>query len=171
MPTRARSHIALIASLLTASVAAAPTSAADVLTTHRLSAALATDIAVAAIAACTKLGYTITASVVDIDGVNQALIRGDGAGIHTVQAARDKAFTAVTYGRAGSAVAEQYKTNPSAVIVKEPYLIPGDGGLPIRIGTEVVGALGVSGSPGKDEVCGNAALDAVRARLNAGSPK
>jgi uncharacterized protein GlcG (DUF336 family) len=48
---------------------------------------------------------------------------------------------------------------------KEPHLIIGDGGLPLRIGNEVVGALGISGSPGKDEVCGNTALDAVKARL------
>ena len=147
------------------SVAPAPARAADVLTTHRLSAALATDIAIAAIAACEKLTYKITATVVDLDGVPQAMIRGDGAGIHTVQAARDKAFTAVTYGRAGSEIAEQYKTNPSAVSLKQPFLIPGDGGLPIKIGGEVVGALGISGSPGKDEVCGNAALDTVKARL------
>jgi len=131
-----------------------------------LSAALATDIAVAAIAACTKMTYAITAAVVDSDGVTQVLIRGDGAGIHTVQAAHDKAFTAVTYGRAGSEVGKGYVANPpSGVILKEPYIIPGDGGLPIKIGNEVVGALGISGSPGKDEVCGTAALDQVRARL------
>ncbi len=154
--------LTLIAAMGAASV---PARGADVLTTHRLSAALATDIAVGAIAACTKMTYAITAAVVDSDGVTQALIRGDGAGIHTVQAAHDKAFTAVTYGRAGSALGERYKTNPSGVILKEPFLIPGDGGLPIKIGNEVVGALGVSGSPGNDEVCGNTALDAVRARL------
>ena len=166
MTVRRFSQGTAIAVLVALGAAAAPASSADVLTTHRLSASLATDIAVAAIAACTKLTYTITAAVVDEDGVTQALIRGDGAGIHTVQAAHDKAFTAVTYGRAGSAVMDGYVKNPpSGVILKEPYLIPGDGGLPIKIGTETVGALGVSGSPGKDEVCGNAALDAVKARL------
>jgi uncharacterized protein GlcG (DUF336 family) len=154
-----------LAAALALSLPPAPARAVDVLPTHRLSAALATDIAVAAIAACTKLGFTITASVVDSDGVNQVLIRGDGAGIHTVQTAQDKAYTAATYGRATSAVAEGYKTNPSGVILKEPHLIPSDGGLPIKIGTEIVGALGISGSPGQDEVCGNAALDTVRARL------
>jgi uncharacterized protein GlcG (DUF336 family) len=147
-------------------VSATPARSADVLTTHRLSAGLATDIAIAAIAACTKLTYAITAAVVDSDGVTQVLIRGDGAGIHTVQAAHDKAFTAVTYGRAGSEVGKGYVANPpSGVILKEPYIIPGDGGLPIKVGNEVVGALGVSGSPGKDEVCGNAAIDGVQSRL------
>lgn len=166
MTVRSFSQVAAFAALVGMGAATAPASSADVLVTHRLSAQLATEIAVASIAACAKLTYTITAAVVDIDGVNQALIRGDGAGIHTVQAAHDKAFTAVTYGRAGSAVMDGYVKNPpSGVILKEPFIIPGDGGLPIKIGNEVVGALGISGSPGKDEVCGNEALDQFKARL------
>ncbi len=159
-------RIALAAALATLGSVAVPAQGADILMTHRLSSALATDIAVDAVAACAKMTYAVTAAVVDADGVTQVLIRGDGARIHTVQAAHDKAFTAVTYGRPGSAVAKTYTDNPpSGVILKEPYLLPGDGGLPIKIGDEVVGALGISGSPGKDEVCGNAALDQVRSRL------
>jgi uncharacterized protein GlcG (DUF336 family) len=158
--------ILALSALAAMAVATAPARSADVLTTHRLSAQLATEIAVDAIAACAKMTYTITAAVVDSDGVTQVLIRADGAGIHTVQAAHDKAFTAVSYGRAGSETQKAYLASPpQGVILKEPYLIPGDGGLPIKIGNEVVGALGVSGSPGKDEVCGNAALDLVRSRL------
>jgi uncharacterized protein GlcG (DUF336 family) len=99
-------------------VSATPARSADVVTTHRLSAALATDIAVAAIAACTKMTYATTAAVVDSDGVTQVLIRGDGAGIHTVQAAHDKAFTAVTYGRAGSEVGKGYVANPPSGVIQ-----------------------------------------------------
>jgi uncharacterized protein GlcG (DUF336 family) len=158
--------ILALSAIAAMAVATVPARSADVLATHRLSAQLATEIAVDAIAACAKMTYTITAAVVDSDGVTQVLIRGDGAGIHTVQGAHDKAFTAVSSGRAGSETQKGYMASPpSGVILKEPYLIPGDGGLPIKIGNEVVAALGVSGSPGKDEVCGNAALDMVRARL------
>jgi uncharacterized protein GlcG (DUF336 family) len=161
-----KTTILALSAVAAMAVATVPARSADVLATHRLSAQLATEIAVDAIAACAKMTYTITAVVVDSDGVTQALIRGDGAGIHTVQGAHDKAFTAVSYGRAGSETQKVYLASPpQGVILKEPYLIPGDGGLPIKIGNEVVGALGVSGSPGKDEVCGNAALDMVRARL------
>ena len=168
MTLRSFSHYVALVALAAMAVGTmpAPARGADVMPTHRLSAQLATDIAVAAIAACTKLTYNITATVVDSDGVVQALIRGDGAGIHTVQTAQDKAFTAVTYGRPGSEVAKGFTANPTAgVVLKEPRLIPSDGGLPIKIGNEVVGALGISGSPGKDEVCGNTALDTVKARL------
>jgi uncharacterized protein GlcG (DUF336 family) len=166
MTIRPFPQLMAIAALSALAIGAAPARAADIIPTHRISAQLATDIAVASIVACEKLTYTITATVVDADGVPIALIRGDGAGIHTVQTAQDKAFTAVSYGRVGSATADIFKKDPTnGVIAKERRILPADGGLPIRIGNEVVGALGISGSPGKDEVCGNAALDTVRARL------
>lgn len=159
-------RLAALAAFAVAVVPALPARGADVLPTHRLSAALATDLVVDAIAACSKLGFAISAAVLDAGGVPQAVVRGDGAGLHTVQAAQDKAFTAITYGRATSATVERQRTNgPSGIIAKEPHLVADQGGLPIEIGNEVVGALGVSGSPGKDEVCGNAAIDQVRARL------
>jgi uncharacterized protein GlcG (DUF336 family) len=71
-----------------------------------------------------------------------------------VQTAQDKAFTAMTYGRAGSVTGKSYADSPSGVILKEPHLIPGDGGLPIKIGNEVVGALGVSGPPARMRFAG-----------------
>lgn len=140
--------------------------AADVLTTHRLSSALAMEAASAAAAACTKLGFATTVAVTDTDGVLQALVRSDGAGIHTVRAAQDKAFTAATYGRATSQTVERQKSRgPFAVLVKEPHLLADEGGLPIKLGNELIAAIGVSGSAGKDEDCGNAGIDAIRSRL------
>lgn len=153
----------LAAGLLAAGLCAAPARSADVLPTHRLAAALANEVVAGAIAACTKMGYPITAAVVDVDGIVQVLVRGDGAGIHTVQTAEDKAFTAVTYNAVTSTIAERLKTN--GVAIKEPRLIAGAGGLPLRIGNELVGALGVSGSPGQDEECGNAGIALIRARM------
>jgi uncharacterized protein GlcG (DUF336 family) len=39
------------------------------------------------------------------------------------------------------------------------------GGLPIKVGDEVVGAVGVSGSPGKDDICSQAGIDRVADQL------
>ncbi len=39
------------------------------------------------------------------------------------------------------------------------------GGLPIKAGDEVVGAVGVSGSPGKDDECSQAGIDKVASEL------
>ena len=47
---------------------AAPAHAQNVLTTHRLPAALASEAAAAAVASCATKGYKVTASIVDSDG-------------------------------------------------------------------------------------------------------
>ena len=39
------------------------------------------------------------------------------------------------------------------------------GGLPIKVGDDVVGAVGVSGSPGKDDICSQAGIDEVANQL------
>src|ERR1700728_2905561 len=88
--TRALAAAALVALVAPAALAA------DVVTTHRLSAALAHEAVGAAVAACAKQGYSETAVVVDGDGVRQAELRGDGAGIHTLDSAYDKAYTSLT---------------------------------------------------------------------------
>jgi hypothetical protein len=67
-----------------------PGLAQDVLTTHRLSAALAAEAVGEAVTACAKQGYHVTAAVVDTDGVTQALLRGDDASMTTLGAARDR---------------------------------------------------------------------------------
>jgi uncharacterized protein GlcG (DUF336 family) len=64
---------------------------------HRLNAELANEAVGAAVASCAQQGYAETAVVVDTDGVTQALLRGDGAGIHTLDSAHDKAYTSVTF--------------------------------------------------------------------------
>jgi len=64
---------------------------------HRLSAPLANEAVGAAVASCAQQGYAETAVVVDTDGVTQALLRGDGAGVHTLDSAHDKAYTSVTF--------------------------------------------------------------------------
>ena len=46
-----------------------------------------------------------------------------------------------------------------------PNVIAIPGGQPIKIGTEVVGGVGVSSSPGVGDDCVNAALDKVRDQL------
>lgn len=167
MQSRSFPWLAAVVALALTGLSAAPAKSADVLATHRLSAAISTDLVTDAIAACSKLGFAISAAVVDDDGVTQALVRGDGAGIHTMQAAHDKAYTAVTYGRPGSATLErQRNAPPGGIIVREPHLVNDEGGVPIRVGNELIGAIGVSGSSGKDEDCANAAIEQVRGRLH-----
>jgi uncharacterized protein GlcG (DUF336 family) len=155
-----------MAALGAALAVAAPAYAADVLTLHRLSAALANEAVGAAVAACAKQGYAETAVLVDSDGVRQAELRGDGAGIHTLDSANDKAYTSLTF-KTDTGVLVGRAQAIGTLTSRLPHLLLFQGGLVIKIGDEVVGAIGASGAPGGqlDENCARAGIDAIRDRL------
>jgi uncharacterized protein GlcG (DUF336 family) len=147
--------------------AALPASAQS-LSTHRIPAALASEAAMEAVAFCAKDGYRETAVVVDVDGTHQAELRGDGAGIHTIDSAGDKAYTAVSFKSDTLPLAERAKEPGGlAILSKLPHVMFFGGGVVIKIGDEVVGAIGASGAPGAnlDEACARAGLDKIRDRL------
>jgi uncharacterized protein GlcG (DUF336 family) len=152
---------------------AAPAHAQNVLTTHRLPASLASEAAATAVASCAAKGYKITASIVDTDGVVQAMLRGDGASMTTPGAARDKAYTALMLGGprnedSSAAVAKRMGGNASAGgLAKLPHILLLPGALVIRSGGEAIAAIGVGGAPGGDldEACAKAGLDKIADRL------
>ena len=78
---------------LTRSAAA---SAQGLITEHRLSAVAGERSGDEAVAVCVKTGYAVTAIIVDIEGVRQAVLRGDGAAVHTLDSAYVKAYTAAS---------------------------------------------------------------------------
>lgn len=150
-----------------------PGFAQDVLTTHRLSAALAAEAVAEAVAACAKQGYKVTAAIVDSDGVTQALLRGDGASMTTLRAARDKAYTVFMLGAprnedTSGAIAQRMSTSPSTGgLAKLPHILLLQGAIRIKVGAEAIGAIGVGGAPGGDldEACAKAGLDKISGRL------
>lgn len=121
----------------------------------------------AALDACKKDGYRVSVSVVDRAGVLRTMGRSDGAGSHTVESSRKKAYTAASLRRPTTELAELITKVPTLQTLRdmnEDILILG-GGLPIEIGGEVVGAIGVGGAPGShlDDACAQAGLDAIGA--------
>jgi len=158
----------LAAGILVAGILAHPAMADDVLVTHRLSAALANEIVAEVVAACAKQGYADTAVLVDADGVRQAELRGDGAGAHLLDSANDKAYTSASFKSDTGALVERAKGVAAfANLFKLPHLLLFGGGVVIKIGDEVVGAIGAAGAPGSDldEGCARAGLDKVKDRL------
>jgi uncharacterized protein GlcG (DUF336 family) len=160
----------LIAFTLAASAIAPHASAADgLLSTHRISAALANEAVGAAVAACAAQGYSETAALVDADGVEQAVLRGDGAGSHTLDSARDKAFTSATFKSDTLAMVTRAASQPvpSALFTKLPHLLLVGGGVVIKVGAEVVGAIGAGGAPGADldDNCAKAGLAKIADQL------
>lgn len=129
--------------------------------------ALAVKAATAAVEKCRQDGYKVSAAVVDRGGVLRALLRGDGAGPHTADSSRKKAYTAASLGRPTSELGELLVKVPHLQALREmndQVLILG-GGLPIQFGSETVGGIGVGGAPGTqlDDACAQAGLDAIGA--------
>ncbi len=121
----------------------------------------------ASLDACNKDGYRVSVSIVDRAGVLRAMARADGAGPHTVDSSRKKAYTAASLRRPTTELAELINKVPTLQALREmndQVLILG-GGLPIEIGGEIVGGIGVGGAPGAhlDDACAQAGLDAIGA--------
>ena len=139
---------------------------AETLQTHRIPAALAVEAASEAISSCAKQGYRETAVVLDADGATIAAVRGDGAGIHTLDSAHDKAYTSASFKSDTIALAELAK-NEIAALAKLPHVLFFGGGVVIKMGDEVMGEIGASGAPGAklDDNCARAGLEKIRERL------
>jgi len=138
------------------------------LVTHKdLSLAAAMAIAQTAVEKCAAQGYGVSVVVVDRAGQTLVALRGDKASPHTMENARRKAYTAMTFRVPTSQYAEKYAENDPVVEqqVTLPNVIAIPGGLPIKIGDEVIGGAGVSGTPGVDEPCVQAGLDKVADQL------
>jgi uncharacterized protein GlcG (DUF336 family) len=129
----------------------------------------------AAVESCKKDGYRVSVSVVDRAGVLRTMERADGAGPHTVESSRKKAYTAASVRRPTTELADLMNKVPTLQALRDMHdqiLILG-GGLPIEIGGEVVGGIGVGGAPGAhlDDACAQAGLDAIGAAPKVSAPK
>jgi len=130
---------------------------------------MASQAADAALAQCRKDGYKVSVAVVDRGGVVRYQARDNGAGVHTIDSSRRKAYTSVSMGRPTQFFAELVSRVPNIQGIREmndSILILG-GGMPIKIEGEVVGGIGVGGAPGAklDEACARAGLKAIGADL------
>ncbi len=154
------------ASLLALSLTAATLAQAQgVRVEKNMSLELASQIASATVAACSAAGHNVAATVVDRAGTVRAVLRADNAGPHTLEASRLKAYTSASAKNTTLAIMEASQKNPAAANLGNipGYLLLG-GGVPVKVGNEVIGAVGVGGAPGGhlDEQCAVAALDRVK---------
>ena len=132
-----------------------------------LSLAAALAIATTAADTCKSQGNRVSVTVVGREGQVIVLLRGDGSSPHTVENSRRKAYTARTFRIPSGEFAERVKQNPTIGLVHLHGVIANQGALPIKVGDDVIGAVGVSGSPGgdKDEVCAKAGIDKAADQL------
>lgn len=160
-------HLLLAA---TTTLLAAPSLAAaqSPLVEKNLSMAMAQSIVIAAIEECGKSNYKVSVVVVDRAGQTAAALRGDGTSPATVEFARMKAYTARVRNQTSLEFMTATESADRQALRQIPGVVAIGGGVPIRVGSETIGGIGVSGAPGgdKDEICAKAGLAKVAASLN-----
>jgi uncharacterized protein GlcG (DUF336 family) len=124
-----------------------------------------------AVDTCKANGYDVTATVVDVSGTPQVVLRGDHAVIHTKDSSFRKAYTVVTMGpifhvdttSGFVGVLAKYPPLLAQSLVSTPNVTALPGGVAFKLGDEIIAGLGVGGSPGgdKDEVCAQAGVAKV----------
>lgn len=156
---------ALAFATLATSAAFSAAQAQAVRSERNMSLELANQLAAATVASCLAGGHNVTAAVVDRAGQLRALQRADNAGPHTIGAAQAKAFTSASARNNTLAIMEGAQKNPAAAnLVHIPGFLLLGGGVPVRVGNDVIGAIGVGGAPGGhlDEQCALAAIDKAK---------
>jgi uncharacterized protein GlcG (DUF336 family) len=154
------------ASFAVATVLSSPVGAQGIVTQKNITLALAQTIANAAIAQCRSMGYKISVTVVDREGLPIVMMRDDGAGLSTPEGSDRKAYTARAFSQASADFVKRLQDRPDTIGSRHyTRVLALAGGLPIKVGDEIVGAVGVSGTPGKDDDCSQAGIDKVAEQL------
>ncbi|WP_345969346.1 heme-binding protein [Sulfurimonas sp. HSL1-6] len=140
--------------------------AADVIRIERMDLGLASEIAKRAVEACRQEGYWVSAVVVDRSANVQVVMRDTYAARFTMQIAEQKANAVIMAGTDTTT----FVTNRSDIrneLNNIDGLIMMEGGLPVKSGDTLIGAVGVSGAPGGklDAACAAKALDSLKERL------
>ena len=154
-----------ISTLALTLLASSLVNAQAVRTEKNMSLELASQIAAATVAACSANGYAVSATVVDRAGSVRAMLRADNAGQHTLDSSQQKAFTSASAKTTTQAMMEMSQKNPAAANLGQiSGLLLLGGGVPVKVGDEVIGAVGVGGAPGGhlDEQCALAGIAKVK---------
>ena len=109
----------------------------------------------AVIEAAALQSLSVSIAVVDAAGYLVAALRMDGAGFLTPGIAEAKAFTAAAWGLPTATVAERARQVPETfqafIDIGRTKIVPGLGGLPLLVGDQVLGAIGVSGASAEQD--------------------
>ncbi len=143
----------------------APASAASTASRYLAPAAQLTlraalDIAAQVRAKAAILDKRVSVAVVDANGQLVLLSRGDGVGPHNTEAARRKAYTALSTKTPTLLLGRNARANPDTQNLNTlPELLLLGGGVPLWHNGQVVGGVGVAGGggPETDDLLGRAA--------------
>jgi uncharacterized protein GlcG (DUF336 family) len=142
-------------------------SQAQVITHRDVGVRMALLIAETALTECEKAGASVSVAVVDRAGRLRVFLQADKANPHNIELARRKAYTARTFNRTSAEWAKRTTDMPELAAQRQlADVIALGGGVPIRIGNETIGAVGVSGASMEgDEKCAMAGIARVADQL------
>jgi uncharacterized protein GlcG (DUF336 family) len=142
-------------------------SAQGLVTERNLSLAMAKTIAEAALAECKSKGFNTAAAVVDRAGQVLVLLRDEKATAQVLEMARRKAYTARMF-RTSTLEFRKRTGDPTLAAQRDvSEILALGGGVPIQIGTEVIGGVGSSGSSQEqDDACARAGIARVAELLH-----
>ena len=124
----------------------------------------------AAIAECSKDGSVISITVLDRDGEVRFAVRANGANPHNFELSRRKAYTAKTFRSPSANFVGKSAPDKDLYGQRElKEVIPLGGGMPIMIGQDAIGAVGISGAKGgqpAEEACAKAGIAAIQSQLS-----
>jgi len=155
-----------LAGFAVAAALSSPAGAQGVVNQKNITLELAQAVANAAIAQCRTMGFKISVTVVDREGLALVMLHDDGAGLSTQEGSDRKAFTARAFSQPSADFVKRLQDRPDTVGSRHyTRVLALAGGLPIKVGNDIVGAVGVSGTPGKDDACAQAGIDKVADQL------
>jgi len=140
---------------------AALLNAAELPSKKYLNLAAVKTMAAAAEAEMQKRNVNVSICIVDESGNLLFLQKGEGVGLTTIQFAQKKARHAALYRRPSAVAADQLKGGNMQLLVN-PDAFPNQGGLPIQVDGQTIGAIAASGAASEvDEAIAQAGIDAL----------
>lgn len=134
---------------------------AELSTKKALNLASVKTMVAAAEAEAAKRNVNVTICVVDESGNLLFLQKADAAGFNTIQFAQRKARHAAFYRAPSKAGADTLKNGNMSVLAYPEYF-PNQGGLPIKVDGQTIGAISASGATSDvDEAVAQAGIDAL----------
>jgi len=144
----------------------------ELLVRHALPQSLQATFADLVLTICRDRGSAVSVAIADAAGTVRTLVSSDGVSALAIETARRKAKTAAIVGHPTSGLVKAAREAPAYVSMLSslhPDMIFIGGGMPIRRGEELVGAIGVGGARNgdEDEACARDALQALSGRIEA----
>lgn len=120
--------------------------------------------ALAGLNECRALGYQVAIAILDRTGQTQVILRDRFAGMHTIEAATNKAWTAVSFKTNTSQFAENTQSGKESSGIRNiSKVLALGGGMMIEVGGVLYGGIGVSGAPNgaADDKCAKAGIASI----------